>query len=81
VIHEIVAVQVAGEEQDRRESVAHMFSEFFRELAALIFVFVPLDYLLKDNHLGPHFWSETAGVALASGALLMIGIILERASK
>jgi hypothetical protein len=72
---------VADDEKDRPESVAHMFSEFFRELAALIFVFVPLDYLLKDNQLGPHFWSETAGVALVSGVLLAFGIILERGVK
>ena len=72
---------MADEQKDGRESVAHMFSEFFRELAALIFVFVPLDYLLKDNQLGPHFWGDTAGVALASGPLLTFGIILERAAK
>ena len=69
------------ERTDNRESIAHMFSEFFRELAALILVFVPLDYLLKDNQLGPHFLGDTAGVALASGVLLIFGIILERAGK
>ena len=32
---------------DHRESIAHMVSEFLREIAALILVFVPLDYLLR----------------------------------
>ena len=58
-----------------------MFSEFFRELAALTLVFVPLDYLLKGDRLGPHFWSETLGVAAASGFLFMVGVLLERKAK
>ena len=66
---------------DNRESVAHMFSEFFRELAALVLVFVPLDYLLKGTRLGPHFWPETLGVAITSGFLLTIGILIERKAK
>jgi hypothetical protein len=32
-----------------------MFSAFFREIAALVLVFVPLDYLLKGDRLGPKF--------------------------
>jgi hypothetical protein len=50
-----------NETADNRESVAHMVSEFFRELAALILVFVPLDYLLKGDRLGANFWPETPG--------------------
>jgi hypothetical protein len=53
---------MANEAEDHRESVAHMMSEFFRELAALVLVFVPLDYLLKGDTLGSYFWYETAAV-------------------
>jgi hypothetical protein len=38
---------MANEQENHRETVAHMLSEFFRELAVLILVFVPLDYLLR----------------------------------
>jgi hypothetical protein len=69
------------ETTDHRESIAHMFSEFFREIAALILVFVPLDYLLKGDHLGPNFWSETIGVAIASGFLFLLGVFVERKAK
>jgi hypothetical protein len=67
-----------NEPEDRRESVLHMLSEFLRELAALILVFVPLDYLFKGDQLGPNFWPEVIGVAVVSGFLLVSGIIVER---
>ena len=63
---------------NNRESVAHMLSEFCRELSALILVFVPLDYLLKGDKLGPNFWYEAIGVLVVSGLLLTIGIFVER---
>ena len=66
---------------DHRESIAHMFSEFLREVAALILVFVALDYLLKGTELGPNFWPETMGVAIISGFLLTFGILIERKGK
>jgi len=69
------------EKVDNRESVAHMLSEFLRELAALILVFVPLDYLLKGDHLAPNFWPETFGVAVTSGVLFILGVVLERTAK
>jgi hypothetical protein len=69
------------ETTDHRESIAHMLSEFLRELAALILVFVPLDYLLKGDHLAPNFWSETVGVAVISGVLFILGVVLERTAK
>jgi hypothetical protein len=69
------------EATDHRESVAHMLSEFLRELAALILVFVPLDYLLKGDHLAPNFWSETFGVAVMSGVLFIVRVVLERKAK
>jgi hypothetical protein len=72
---------MANERTDNRESVTHMFSEFFRELAALILVFVPLDYLLKGTQLGPRFWPEALGVAISSGYLLTFGILIERRGK
>jgi hypothetical protein len=37
-----------------------MLSEFAREVAALVLVFVPLDYLLKGETIGPYFWYESA---------------------
>ena len=70
-----------NEGTDNRESVSHMLSEFFREVAALILVFVPLDYLLKGDQLGPNFWPEAMGVASISSLLLASGIIVERKSK
>lgn len=68
----------AGREIDRRESVAHMLSEFCRELSALILVFVPLDYLLKGNKVGPNFWYQALEVPVVSFLLLGIGIFIER---
>lgn len=70
-----------AEETDHRESVTHMLSEFFREVAALILVFVPLDYLLRGDKVGPNFWLEALGVAVASGVLLVSGIMVERVGK
>jgi hypothetical protein len=63
---------------DHRESIAHMLSEFLRELSALILVFVPLDYLLKGGKLGPNFWYQALEVLAVSGLLLGIGIFIER---
>jgi hypothetical protein len=59
-----------SEGPDHRESVSHMLSEFFRELAVLVVVFVPLDYLLKDDRVGRTFWSETTVVAVFSSFFL-----------
>ena len=70
-----------NERSDNRESVAHMLSEFCREVAALVLVFVPLDYLLKGDKLGPYFWYETIEVLVFSGLLLTLGIVIERAYK
>ena len=67
-----------NEPEDHRESVAHMLSEFLREVAALILVFVPLDYLFKGDQLGPNFWPEVIGVAIVSSLLLVSGTIVER---
>ena len=69
---------MANEAEDHRESVAHMMSEFFRELAALVLVFVPLDYLLKGDSIGSYFWYETAAVLVFSLFLLVMGIFFER---
>ena len=67
-----------NEGTDNRESVAHMISEFARELAALILVFVPLDYLLKGDSLSAYFWYETTGVFVFSRMLMIRGIVIER---
>lgn len=69
------------ENADKRETVAHMISEFLREIAALILVFVPLDYLLKGDQLGPHFWPETIAVATVSVLLFVFGVVVERREK
>jgi hypothetical protein len=69
------------ETTDHRESVAHMLSEFCREIAALVMVFVPLDYLLKGEQLRPYFWYETIEVVAFSSLLLVLGIIIERVEK
>jgi hypothetical protein len=70
-----------SEGTDHRETIAHMLSEFAREVAALVLVFVPLDYLLKGDTLGPNFWYETVEVVVSSVLLLGLGIIIERAYK
>ncbi len=72
---------MANEAADHRESVAHMLSEFAREVAALVLVFVPLDYLLKGDTLGPNFWYETVEVVVFSLLLLALGIFIERTYK
>ena len=66
------------EKVDNRESVAHMLSEFLRELAVLILVFVPLDYLLKGDKPLESVWHETAGVLGFSLLFLGLGIMIER---
>ena len=38
-----------AEQTDHRETVTHMLREFAREVAALVLVFAPLDYLLKGD--------------------------------
>ena len=67
-----------GDEIDHRETVAHMLSEFCRELSVLILVFVPLDYLLKGDKLGANFWYQALEVLTISRLLLGIGILIER---
>ena len=66
------------ETTDHRESIAQMLSEFAREIAALVLVFVPLDYLLKRDTIGPYFWYDSLAVVLFSGLLMILGIVLER---
>jgi hypothetical protein len=63
---------------DDRESVAQMVSEFAREVAVLILVFVPLDYLLKSDQIQPHAWLGYGGVVTVSLCLLTLGISIER---
>jgi hypothetical protein len=72
---------MAEEKADPRETVTHMLSEFAREVAALVLVFVPLDYLLKGETIGPYFRYESAAVVLFSFFLLLVGISLERGMK
>ena len=66
------------EQIDHRETVAHMVSEFLREIAALILVFVPLDYLLKGDQPVRFFWYDTAWVLVVSLVLVVFGILVER---
>jgi len=62
---------MSNDREDRRESILHMLSEFIRELSALILVFVPLDYLLKGDKLGPNFWYQALEVLTASVSYLV----------
>lgn len=57
-----------------RMSKWEMISEFLREAAVLVLVFVPLDYL-RGSLLSP--WS-VAVVILISAGILGLGIIIER---
>ncbi len=66
---------------DDRESVAHMVSEFVREIAVLVLVFVPLDYLLKSERPGPYPWLGYGAVVAVSFGLLTLGISIERLRK
>jgi hypothetical protein len=66
---------------DYRESVAHMISEFVRDVAVLILVFVPLDYLLKNEPARAYVWFGYAGVVAVSLSLLTLGIAIERRRK
>ena len=68
---------MANEQENHRETVAHMLSEFFRELAVLILVFVPLDYLLRGRQAGPNFWLAAIAVATGASLLLISGIVIE----
>ena len=66
------------ERTDNRESIAHMVSEFLREIAALILVFVPLDYLLRGDNTVIFFWYDTMAVLAVSIVLMGLGVLIER---
>jgi hypothetical protein len=61
---------MANQREDHRESVSHMLSEFCCELSALILVFVPLDYLLKGDKLGPGFGTRRSRFWLSLASCL-----------
>jgi len=66
------------ERSDHRETIAHMMSEFLREIAALILVFVPLDYLLRGDNPVIFFWYDTVAVFAVSIVMMSLGILIER---
>jgi len=66
------------ERSDHRETIAHMMREFLREIAALILVFVPLDYLLRGDNPVIFFWYDTVAVFAVSIVMMSLGILIER---
>lgn len=56
-------------------STAHMLSEFLREAAVLVFVFVPLDWLFEPTALA---LEDVIIILSGAGALLALGIVIER---
>jgi hypothetical protein len=57
-----------------------MMSEFLREAAVLVFVFVPLDWLFADKR-DVLTGSDMVGIFGGAGLLLALGIVLERLRK
>jgi len=61
---------------DRQKTIAEMISEYLREAAVLVAVFIPLDRILSQGKSFTHQWFWiTVGV---SAVLLVAGITLER---
>ena len=61
---------------DRQKSIAEMISEYLREAAVLVAVFIPLDRILSQGKTFTRQWFWiTVGV---SAVLLVAGITLER---
>lgn len=61
---------------DRQKTIAEMISEYLREAAVLVAVFIPLDRILSQGKAFTRQWFWiTVGV---SAVLLVAGITLER---
>ena len=61
---------------DNQKTTAEMISEFLREAAVLVAVFIPLDRILSQ---GKDFTREWFWITVgSSGALLFAGVALER---
>jgi len=60
------------------DSVAKMLGEFLREAAVLLVIFVPLEWLRRDERHGLLWW---LGAMLLSISLLVAGIWIERARE
>jgi len=59
-----------------RDNTAKMVSEFFREAAVLVFIFVPLDWIFEGKNTLD--WRAVTGILFGSGLLLALGVTIER---
>jgi hypothetical protein len=58
-----------------RKSLAEMIGEFLRELALLLLVFVPLDWVFRAG--GRRFWFELEICVAVAVVVLTIGLMIE----
>jgi hypothetical protein len=58
-----------------RKSFAEMIGEFMRELALLLLVFVPLDWVFRAG--GKRLWIELAICGTVSVVVLTVGLMIE----
>jgi len=64
---------------DRQKTIAEMISEYLREAAVLVAVFIPLDRILSQGKTFTRQWFWiTVGI---SAVLLLAGITLERVRR
>jgi hypothetical protein len=55
----------------------HLFSESMRDIGLLLFVFAPLDTLLKSGHGSREDWLIAACVGFDGITLIPVGIVVE----
>jgi hypothetical protein len=79
--HSIASVLAMPDEQPERivvriepKKATEMIAEFLREIAALIFVFAPLDRYIAEDEVSQEWLT---GTLLASIVLLLLGMALE----
>jgi len=65
-----------AEQTNHRETVAAYDQRVSSRSSRIDPVFVPLDYLLRGDQLGPHFWPETIAVATVSVLLFVFGVVV-----
>jgi hypothetical protein len=67
------------ETADHRKSTPEMLGEFFRELALLVPVIVPLEFFLQERQ--SYLWHVMIAAILISGLLPAGSIIMERTRR
>jgi hypothetical protein len=73
-----VAAPQPADKPDRKDGIAKMFGEFFREAAVLAFVFIPLDLLINQRPV-TIVWGVT--IVVVPMVFFAVGVYLERTRR